>query len=294
MMTLNISKTCLAAVLSVLMLNGCASCDPKKSLPCGVFYLGVYAVGSAVAPVFTAIDKQKMLEEKEERLKRLEANDPNDIARCLIDFYRNEYYSTSYRCKLPDSIDSKKRTEINQRSLDQIISLWAENPLAEQKPVLMVSYLYKGIQYFDSDPAQAEIFLREAARLSAEADTKALFDNFAIVSMQEDQWGGYKYFYAEKTKDIQYHLMILRHHNRPEQERSADSFKCQPIGAWPPAWAEPDLTSVCRRVVRELFNIEWEYYPLTSVSEIYNPISPEPHLRTPKKPLNNPVKPGQE
>lgn len=212
---------------SGLLLGGCATdhCNilsSSHSLGCNAMYAALIVPMVPVALVSNAVDDRRDNARRADRWRRLQAGEPAAVAACALGCY-----------DLPDKLSKETQHAVYERSIEQVIAWWGAHPLPAQMPVLMKAYFYKGATLMDSDPTQAEAYLRKAAALAADPRMAPALNSteFAADHFNES-------YYDELAERIQAHLIVLRYRGIAGRPANPAVLKdrCQAVGAWPPAW----------------------------------------------------------
>jgi len=236
------------AVASGLWLAGCASqnCNilsTSHSFGCKAMYVALAVPALPVALASNAMDNHRDRKRQEETWRLLQANDPATVARCALG------------CYLPEKLGKEQDFAAFERSVELVIAWWGEHPEPAQMPVLMKAYAYKGAKLADTDPVQAEVFLRKAAALAADPRMTKALDSFEYSAYVYNQ--GY---YDDVAENIQVSLIVLRYRGIPGRAPAPEVLKdrCQAIAAWPPAWmtsgADYHLELICGLAYSRVFD----------------------------------------
>ncbi|KAF1003412.1 MAG: hypothetical protein GAK28_04697 [Luteibacter sp.] len=258
---------------ALLLLGGCGNCNllsSGNSFGCKAGLAAGVVVLAPVALASNAMDAHRDRAREADNLKLLKQGDPLMTARCVI------------RCDLPDKLDKATDMALYRGSVDKVIAWWGDHPLPTQKPVLMVAFLRKAAPLMDSDPAQAERWLRKAAALSVDPETGA---SLSSTEFAANTWSMGSY--TDAVQDIQSALMALRYKGIPGRaaDQGALTERCQAIAAWPPTWlAEPREKVAARNALqtacRSAYSRQFHTYRLDDdrpvVEGILDPIDPVP------------------
>jgi hypothetical protein len=221
-----------------LLLTGCASgnCNilsTSHSFGCTAMYAALAVPMAPVALASNAMDDHRNKAWREDVWRHLQANEPAAVATCVLDCLN-----------LPDRLSRQTQHEVYERSVEQVIAWWGEHPEPAQLPALMKAFYYKGTMMMDTDPTQAEVYLRKSAALSVDPRMTAALNTPDFGARINNMS-----YYDELAENIQANLIVLRYRGLPgrEPERAALKDRCQAVAAWPPAWMTSEVKDNLQR-----------------------------------------------
>jgi hypothetical protein len=200
-------------------LTGCGCTIFSNSSGCNIATGGA-AIALAPAIVISRLgENARNRKEQDDQRHLILSGDLNAIGRCVL-FCAD--YSTL-----------RDRSDLIERSVDQVIASWDAAPAADQLPVLMEAHAIKARNLAQVDPTQAEQHWRRVAELSA--------DTRITSALQSKQYGAYGYntsYYDHIAIEAQQSLMVMYYNGIPGHapDHSMFSGACKPVAAWPPAW----------------------------------------------------------
>lgn len=216
---------------STLCLSACGDCGPygMGNLPC---FVGSMALGIALAPFRVVADfwDKKITQPGEQRSN-------------WNKFQSGDFY-TAVDCMrgcdglFPDDIDYKPQV---QRATDLVLTQVIKPPFPGvdgwKLPVLMNAYLKEGELLLDSDPKQAEIYLRKAAALSLDRQMTVAVESHGSPFYVRDD-------YDAMLIDIQANLMVLQYRGVGKRKPNPSILKdrCQAVAAWPAPWLHRNVS----------------------------------------------------